>query len=369
MPKLSADEKRKSAGLAAKLAGVLSSDMAKLAGQIDPTKINMIVTNAFDILQGMGLASATVAEALSKAGRETTAKGNLPQVGDKVWYGGQQYTVTKTDLKHSDGPGVELKDKKGSILTTVPGLDPRWGAKPGKKLKSLLDVMWSETQEASVNRTQQLQKYLRAHPGRKQVVIATLIRAGKPKLATAVSKMVIAKKAHFNLSQHAEQYENEIATNAGSNYGAWKDTAEAEKHVKKAVRDHAKRLYNDVMESFGKEDIKYIVEMHMYQDDEDPYNLDPPDPKVGKILQKVLEKTVGKDWKKVSGYATAEDNGMSREAGDPKAWIVWIEGSGTHSVDTLWEPIVKAMKSAGYKEAKAEPYDNATIVVHPDSDY
>lgn len=297
MTKLSSDEKRKAAGLASKIATFLSSDVAQLAKQnIDPAKINLIVTNALDILQGMGLASAAVAEALSKAGCDTRT-------------------------------------------------------------------------EASVNRIQQLQQYLRAHPGRKKAVIATLICAGKPKLATAVSRMVVAKKAHFSLSDSAKEYANDVML-AANNMSPWaKNTAEAEAKVKKSIRIISERDRKRVLEAFSANDVKYLVETDYFGDEDDPYNLDPPDPKIGKALEKELAKILGKDWKKVAGVKSAKSQSSNVAEGDSKAWIVFIEGHGVHNVDTLWEPLLKVVKKAGYQDASAEPYDDATIVVHPDSDY
>lgn len=218
-------------------------------------------------------------------------------------------------------------------------------------------------------KTLKLRKYLIAHPKRKKAVIATLLRHGQRRLATAASRMVLAKKPHFKLSSYAEEYEDQVAMLAANNYGLWEGTDQAEQFVKKAVHDLAKEKYNDVIESFGKDDIKYIVEMHLYQDEADPYRLDPPDPKVGKAIQKVLESKLGKDWKKASGYNTAEKHGMMREADDdPKAWVVWIEGHGVHNVDSMWQPILDGVKKAGFRDASAEPYDNVTIIVHPEAD-
>lgn len=325
MAKLSSDEKRKSAGLAAKLAGILSSDMAKLSGQIDPTKINLIVTNALDILQGMGLASAAVAEALSKAGCGTQA--NTKEI-----------TMKTSALKALR----KTPHQRRAVLAAV--------RKRGRAVAKL-------------------RRYLRAHPERKQAVIATLIRSGKPKLATAVSKMVIAKKGHFKQSRYSREHMDSVSTLA-NNLRPWDSVEDAEEVVREAIEQYAEYLANDVRESFTEDDIKYIVEMDMYGDDPDPYNLDPPDPKIGKAIEKELAKVLGKDWKKVAGTQTAEKHRMLGEAGDDsKAWVVWIEGHGVHNVDTLWEPILKAVKAAGFKDASAEPYDDATIIVHPDADY
>jgi hypothetical protein len=319
--KLSSDEKRKSAGLAAKLAGVLQTDVAKLAGSIDPTKINLIVTNAFDILQGMGLASAAVGEALSNAGITTAAKVN---------------TMKTSSLKAFRKTPRQRRAVLASIL------------KRGKK-------------EAD------LRRYLRAHPERKKAVIAALIRARKPKLATAVSKMVVAKKGHFKQSRYSRDYLDAVSLLASNNYGSWDSVEEAEEMVQQAINDHAEYMANDVRESFTEDDIKYIVEMEMFSDDLDPYNLDPPDPKIGKAIEKELAKLLGKDWKKAAGVREGE--GETAAEDDPKAWVVFIEGHGVHNVDTLWEPLLKVVKKAGYKDASVEPYDDVTLTVHPDQDY
>ena len=172
---------------------------------------------------------------------------------------------------------------------------------------------------------------------------------------------VTARKPHFEPSQWVEQYEDEIATLAANNYGPWKNTKEAEQHVKKAIQEYAQDRHDDVLESFkGPHDIQYIVETYMYQDDPDPYNMDPADPKVERDIQHALAKIFGKDWASISGVRSGRGDHMAD--GDPKAWIVWVEG---HDTETAVSLAPKLSKALGREVDSVEPYDHVTIVVHP----
>jgi len=179
----------------------------------------------------------------------------------------------------------------------------------------------------------------------------------KPELRKDILPMLkTAKKPHFNLSNHAEQYEDEIAMLAAKNYGPWRSTAEAEALVKEAIKDYAQERYRDVIESFGKQDIKYIVEMHMYQDENDPYNLEPPDPKVGKDIESALKAIIGNDWSSYAGVRA--DKGMMYH-GSNKAWQVYIEGHPNYNVANLWRTLGKALG----RDFDIEVRDNVTLLV------
>jgi hypothetical protein len=173
---------------------------------------------------------------------------------------------------------------------------------------------------------------------------------------------ITAKKAHFSISNSAREYEDEIATLASNNYGPWKDTKQAEEHVKKAIREHARELYNDVIASFNADDIKYIVEAHLYQDETDPYGLDPPDPRVGKLLEKWAETQYGAEWVSRVRISPANKSNLKSAIDENSAWVVTGEGWNYAKVA---DQIQNFVKKSGLKQALVEPYDHVHIVIYP----
>ena len=197
-------------------------------------------------------------------------------------------------------------------------------------------------------------------------VVAALLERGERKLALALyrASQVITAKAHFKPSQWVDQYEDEVAMLAENNFGPWKDPKQAEQFVKKAIRQLAQEKYNDVIESFkGKDDIKYMVETHMYADDPDPYKLEPPDPHVGKAIEKFAQRAYGSQWKKYVVVRTAKKAGLDRQ--DPKGWVMSVEGLDDWDYVTAAFDLQKFLRQAGWSDAYAEPYDHVTIMVFP----
>jgi hypothetical protein len=171
-------------------------------------------------------------------------------------------------------------------------------------------------------------------------------------------------KPHFKPSDYVQDYEDAVALIAFNNYGPWKDPAQAEQFVKKAIRELAQDKYNDVIESFkGKDDIKYMVEMYAYVDDPDPYKLEPPDPHVGKAIEKFAQREYGSQWKKYVSIRTAKKAGLDRR--DPKGWVMSVEGLEGWSYVDAAHKLQQFLRNAGYPEAYAEPEDHVTIMVFP----
>jgi len=197
----------------------------------------------------------------------------------------------------------------------------------------------------------------------KKNIIATLLQQKRPDLANVVAKLVTAKKMHFDISSFAQSYEDEVAVLAENNYGPWSDTAHAEQHVHRAIQDYAKSLHDDVIESFNENDIKYIVEKHLYADDPDPYGMDPADPKVKKALEKFAKDTFGNSWASYAFIQPAAKAGVSDRS---STWAFAVEGYEGWDYSKGAMLIQSFLRKNGYKNAAAEPYDHVTIVVYPD---